>query len=186
MLQGSGLSDEEIVQDISTGLFDSDADLFHNTFLITSTCAVSGVVLGLFYEIMRRIRKRQKVQYDNSKWLTVLYIFTLLLIFYTFLRLIWKLGFDLCHTILCYHYFNVINGEALLYHISKYTLTGVEIRWQRMIFDELQSVCKYGKTLSWLFCMSFRSGLQSRSKRRKKVIKIYAYEWIFKNRCLIS
>lgn len=69
MLQGSGLSDEEIVQDISTGLFDSDADLFHNTFLITSTCAVSGVVLGLFYEIVRRIRKRQKVQYDNSKWL---------------------------------------------------------------------------------------------------------------------
>lgn len=67
MLQGSGLSDEEIVQDISTGLFDSDADLFHNTFLITSTCAVSGVVLGLFYEIVRRIRKRQKVQYDNSK-----------------------------------------------------------------------------------------------------------------------
>lgn len=67
MLQGSGLSDEEIVQDISTGLFDSDADLFHKTLLITSICAVSGVVLGLFYEIVRRIRKRQKVQYDNSK-----------------------------------------------------------------------------------------------------------------------
>jgi len=65
-IKGSGLSEEEIVQDISTGLFDSDADLFHNTLLITSTCAVIGVVLGLFYEVMRRIRERRKVQHDNT------------------------------------------------------------------------------------------------------------------------
>ena len=67
MLQGSGLSDEEIVQDISTGLFDSDADLFHNTLLITSSLAGTGVILGLFYEAVRRIRGRQKVQQDTSK-----------------------------------------------------------------------------------------------------------------------
>lgn len=67
MLQGSGLSDEEVVQDISTGLFDSDADLFQKTLLITSALAATGVTLGLFYEAVRRIRGRQKVQQDNSK-----------------------------------------------------------------------------------------------------------------------
>ena len=67
MLQGSGPSDEEVVQDISTGLFDSNADLFYNTLLITSACAVTGVVLGLLYEVTRRVRERQKVKHDNSK-----------------------------------------------------------------------------------------------------------------------
>ena len=61
------MSDEEIVQDISTGLFDSNADLFHDTLLITSTMAATGVILGLSYEVVRRIRGREKVQQDSSK-----------------------------------------------------------------------------------------------------------------------
>ena len=61
------MSDEEFVKEISTGLFDSDGDLFRNTLLITSTCAVTAVVLGLCFEAVRRIRGRAKVQQDKSE-----------------------------------------------------------------------------------------------------------------------
>ena len=67
IFQGSGVSDEEFVRDISTGLFDSGTDLFRDTLLISAACAVMAVVLGLCYEAVRRIRGRAKVQQDKRK-----------------------------------------------------------------------------------------------------------------------
>ena len=65
--QGSGVSDKQVVQEISTGLFDSGTDLFRNTLLISATCTIAAVVLGLCFDAVRRIRQRAKVDQNKGE-----------------------------------------------------------------------------------------------------------------------
>ena len=66
------MSDKQVVQEISTGLFDSGTDLFRNTLLISATCTIAAVVLGLCFDAVRRIRHRAKV--DQNKGESVHYL----------------------------------------------------------------------------------------------------------------
>ena len=61
------MSDKQVVQEISTGLFDSGTDLFRNTLLISATCTIAAVVLGLCFDAVRRIRQRLKVDQNKGE-----------------------------------------------------------------------------------------------------------------------
>ena len=50
----------------------------------------------------------------------------------------------------------------------------VEIRRQRSIFDEIQSIWIADETLSRVFDIYFQTIQKLRSKRRNKIVKIYA------------
>ena len=67
LCQGSGVSDKQVVQEISTGLFDSGTDLFRNTLLISATCTIAAVVLGLCFDAVRRIRQKAKVDQNKGE-----------------------------------------------------------------------------------------------------------------------
>ena len=61
------MSDKQVVQEILTGLFDSGTDLFRNTLLISATCTIAAVVLGLCFDAVRRIRHRAKVDQNKGE-----------------------------------------------------------------------------------------------------------------------
>ena len=65
--QASGVSDKQVVQEISTGLFDSGTDLFRNTLLISATCTIAAVALGICFDAGRRIRQRAKVGQNKGE-----------------------------------------------------------------------------------------------------------------------
>ena len=60
------MSDKQVVQEISTGLFDSGTDLC-NTLLISAKCTIASVVLGLCFDVVRRVRHRAKVDQNKGE-----------------------------------------------------------------------------------------------------------------------
>ena len=64
--------------------------------------------------------------------------------------------------------------ETVFHHISKHWEESWKYDAQRNIFDEIRGVWKYDETLSRVFDISSQSKLKLRSKRRNKVVKLYA------------
>ena len=64
--------------------------------------------------------------------------------------------------------------ETVFHHISKHWEVSWKYDAQRSIFNEIRGVWKCDETLSRVFHISSQSKLKLRSKRRNKIIKIYA------------
>ena len=71
----------------STGIFDSQSLLFQRTLLITSTLLSTFILLGVIYEIIRRLRARAKIRPDGRFYVAVgvvVFIIVFTYLFYFF------------------------------------------------------------------------------------------------------